>query len=289
MAGLDDRHVKLGVECGLFFWGAFSVGGLHFLKNRVDHHQVGVRPQPGRPFRSECLEITAKGDIIENRLSRFDFHYLIGTTKKTEHFVERHELGLFEREEMDSAITSAGLERYYDEIWVYGLPQICEPLKGLKLPGRVKQTMTYTGYLKRRLPKTRSQLRLEKIRGPYLLITVGGLICNDMWANPGCTPMPDTHLSRQLSKMGAKIIFHAVNGGRDAGEWSENVNWHYHESNLRMRARAGGLWIATVDNCHPSELRCSAPSGVIDPTGGWVCRAEPKGEQYFAYSINLSG
>ncbi len=66
------------------------------------------------------------------------------------------------------------LERYYDEIWVYGLPQICEPLKGLKLPGRVKQTMTYTGYLKRRLPKTGSQLRLEKIRDPYLLITIGG-------------------------------------------------------------------------------------------------------------------
>jgi len=66
------------------------------------------------------------------------------------------------------------LARYYDEIWVYGLPQICEPLKGLKLPGRVKQTMTYTGYLKRRLPRTGSQLRLEKIREPYLLITVGG-------------------------------------------------------------------------------------------------------------------
>jgi predicted glycosyltransferase len=66
------------------------------------------------------------------------------------------------------------LERYYDEIWVYGLPQICEPLQGLELPGRVKQTMTYTGYLKRHLPKTESQLRLEKIREPYLLITIGG-------------------------------------------------------------------------------------------------------------------
>ncbi len=68
----------------------------------------------------------------------------------------------------------SALERYYDEIWVYGLPQICEPLKGLKLPGRVKQTMTYTGYLKRHLPKTGSQYRLEKISEPYLLITIGG-------------------------------------------------------------------------------------------------------------------
>ncbi len=68
----------------------------------------------------------------------------------------------------------AALERYFDEIWVYGLPQICEPLKGLDLPGRVRQIMTYTGYLKRKLPKTGSQLRLEKIQDPYLLITVGG-------------------------------------------------------------------------------------------------------------------
>ncbi len=66
------------------------------------------------------------------------------------------------------------LEHYYDEVWVYGLPQICEPLKGLELSGRVRRTMTYTGYLKRHLPKTVSQLRLEKIRDPYLLITIGG-------------------------------------------------------------------------------------------------------------------
>jgi predicted amidohydrolase len=26
-------------------------------------------------------------------------------------------------------------------------------------------------------------------------LSIGGLICNDMWANPACTPMPDSHLS----------------------------------------------------------------------------------------------
>ena len=121
----------------------------------------------------------------------------------------------------------------------------------------------------------------------YNGLEIGGLICNDMWANPECTPMPDTHLSQQLSKMGAKIIFQAVNGGRNAGEWSKEVNWHYHESNLRMRAKAGNLWIVTVDNCYPVELRCSAPSGVIDPNGDWVCRTEPQGERYFAYTIEI--
>lgn len=118
-------------------------------------------------------------------------------------------------------------------------------------------------------------------------VRIGGLICNDLWANPGCTPVPDSHLTQQLSKMGAKIIFHAVNGGRSGSEWSD-VAWQYHESNLRMRARAGGLWIVTVDSCHPIDIRCSAPSGVIDPKGEWVCRAESIGEQFFSYTIALT-
>ena len=119
-------------------------------------------------------------------------------------------------------------------------------------------------------------------------ITLGGLICNDMWANPDCTPMPDTHLSQQLSGMGARIIFHAVNGGRSKDLWS-NLVWQYHESNLRMRARSGHLWIVTVDNCNPTHLCCSSPSGVISPDGNWVCRADSKGVQYFVYTIDLAG
>ncbi len=117
-------------------------------------------------------------------------------------------------------------------------------------------------------------------------IRVGGLICNDLWANPTCTPMPDVHLTQQLSKLGAQIIFHAVNGGRDGSEWSE-VNWRYHEANLRMRAQAGQVWIVTVDNCAPLEWPTSAPGGVIAPSGEWVCRAEAKGEQFFVHDCVL--
>ena len=113
---------------------------------------------------------------------------------------------------------------------------------------------------------------------------VGGLICNDLWANPGCTPMPDPHLSQQLSAMGAQILFHAVNGGRSKSEWSK-VAWRYHEANLRMRANAGGVWVVTVDNCEPVDLPCSAPSGVIDPAGEWVCRTDPQGPQFFTRTI----
>src|SRR5438034_9998312 len=48
------------------------------------------------------------------------------------------------------------LAEYYDEIWVYGLPQICDPLAGLPVPQSVRQRMIYTGYLRR----TAGELRL---------------------------------------------------------------------------------------------------------------------------------
>ncbi len=66
------------------------------------------------------------------------------------------------------------LQNYYDAIWVYGLPQICDPLEGLGVPAAVRDKMTYTGYLKRDLPKTSSPLRLEKIKDEFVLVTVGG-------------------------------------------------------------------------------------------------------------------
>ena len=45
-----------------------------------------------------------------------------------------------------------GAARSYDEIWVYGLPQICDPLAGIELPPSVRHKMIYTGYLRRDLP-----------------------------------------------------------------------------------------------------------------------------------------
>lgn len=117
--------------------------------------------------------------------------------------------------------------------------------------------------------------------------TVGGLICNDLWANPMCTPQGDPHLVHRLGDLGARVVFHAVNGGRDGGPWSRDVSWPYHEANLRMRARSAGLWIVTVDNCAPTDVPCSAPSGVVGPDGEWRVRAVDQGPQYFAWTIPL--
>ena len=67
------------------------------------------------------------------------------------------------------------LRDLYDSIWVYGLPQICDPLEGIELPKSVRRKMTYTGYLHRTLPHgTPAHWTLQKIEAPYLLVTTGG-------------------------------------------------------------------------------------------------------------------
>ena len=48
--------------------------------------------------------------------------------------------------------------------------------------------------------------------------SIGGLICNVTWGNPQCVPMPDGHLSQQLSESGMPVSFHATNGHRNGGE-----------------------------------------------------------------------
>jgi predicted glycosyltransferase len=67
------------------------------------------------------------------------------------------------------------LRDLYDQIWVYGLPQICDPLEGIELPKSVRRKMIYTGYLHRTLPHGPiTTAPLAKIDEPYLLVTTGG-------------------------------------------------------------------------------------------------------------------
>jgi len=52
--------------------------------------------------------------FVDGRLSSMDMHYLIGTPEGTEHYVERHALGLFTSDEMTHVLTDGGLEVTYD-------------------------------------------------------------------------------------------------------------------------------------------------------------------------------
>ncbi|MEM7445910.1 MAG: glycosyltransferase [Pseudomonadota bacterium] len=65
------------------------------------------------------------------------------------------------------------LENLYDHIWVYGLPQICDPLEGIDVPPTVLNKMVYTGYLRRKVPEAAWATALP-MDGRYILVTPGG-------------------------------------------------------------------------------------------------------------------
>jgi predicted amidohydrolase len=111
-------------------------------------------------------------------------------------------------------------------------------------------------------------------------LVFGCLICNDLWVTPGCGPYPDPRLAFQLGKKGAQIIFHSVNSGTDAKAMA------YHESNLAMRARESGLFIATANAASPDgPVNCT--SGIMSPEGEWLVTVPRTGEYTYSYDIDV--
>ena len=66
------------------------------------------------------------------------------------------------------------LEELYHDIWVYGLREMGNPVESIGLSDRVKQKITYTGYLERELPSDRNWIAPVSIIDPYILVTAGG-------------------------------------------------------------------------------------------------------------------
>ena len=67
------------------------------------------------------------------------------------------------------------LSDLYDEIWIYGLPQINKPMSGIEVPPSVRHKSVYTGYLRREVPlHTDAPHEMEEIDGPFILVTPGG-------------------------------------------------------------------------------------------------------------------
>lgn len=79
-------------------------------------------------------------------------------------------------EEWERKNAAPALDAFYDAVWVYGLPQICNALEGIPLPPSVAAKVQYTGYLRRepaprqRTPVLASPVNEEK----FLLVTTGG-------------------------------------------------------------------------------------------------------------------
>jgi hypothetical protein len=87
--------------------------------------------------------------------------------------------------------------------------------------------------------------------------------------------------------MGARVIFHAINGGRSADDFSQVVIRGFHEGSLRIRAGAGRVWIVTADNAYPETVPNSCSGGVITPDGIWAIKMEHQGVKFCAYNISL--
>ena len=74
------------------------------------------------------------------------------------------------RAEWDQRNVMPVLEDIYDEIWVYGLPQIHDPLSDMEVPTAVRRKMIFTGYLPRTAPSWPSLSPAVQMEEPYLLL-----------------------------------------------------------------------------------------------------------------------
>jgi predicted amidohydrolase len=106
-------------------------------------------------------------------------------------------------------------------------------------------------------------------------ICFGVLICNDLWATPGYTTMPNPYLPWRLKQMGAQVILHAINSGRDLRHRP------FHESSTELWARTLGLPIVQVNAAAPEGMPVNARSGLVAADGTRPVSAPDTGEQYF--------
>jgi hypothetical protein len=129
-----------------------------------------------------------------------------------------------------------------------------------------------------------NELRFYGKEGELLGFHAKTLTCGS-WDRPPRGEIEHFHVSplRTFSFNGITI------GGRDGGELSTRVTRNYHESNLLLRALAGGLFIATADNCLPLELPTSSWGGVVSPEGAWLMKLADRGLQVGICTIDLPG
>jgi predicted glycosyltransferase len=196
---LVEHHKNLSV---LILSGSPIIGSFDF-RARVDFVRVpGVIKLRNGEYTSLNLHIdiehtlSMRASIIRHTADIFDPNVIIvdkeplglyGEVVETLHMLKqrgtRLVLGL--RDVMDEPALLAPewerknvlpmLEELYDEIWIYGLPQICEPLAGIDVPPEVLRRITYTGYLPRSVPDSLTATNIPEVTsGPYILVTTGG-------------------------------------------------------------------------------------------------------------------
>ena len=196
---LVENHEDLSV---LILSGSPIIGSFDF-RRRVDFVRVpGVIKLRNGEYTSLNLQLqleetlSMRSSIIEHTAAIFDPDVFIvdkeplglrgeiqGTLEMLRARGKRLVLGL--RDVLDDPATLfiewerknalPALQEFYDEIWVYGLPQICEPLQGLPLTEEMLRKITYTGYLPIKVPEAEFPAAVPEITNrPFLLVTTGG-------------------------------------------------------------------------------------------------------------------
>jgi predicted amidohydrolase len=112
-------------------------------------------------------------------------------------------------------------------------------------------------------------------------VRFGTLICNDMWATPGCTTIPNPYLAWQLRRMGAGLIVHLVNSG-NGHEYRA-----FHESTVERWSNALNIPIFAV-NASGDGTPVNARSGLVHPNGIRPVIAPESGDQYFTCKIEVN-
>jgi len=199
---LVERHKKLNV---LILSGSPIIGRFSF-RARVDFVRVpGIIKLRSGEYTSLNLHVNIKhtlalrASIIEHTARTFDPDLflvdkeplgLLGEVRKTLEMLKQRggcrlvlglrdimdEPGVLAREWRRKRVMPA-LENVYDDILVYGLPQIYDPIRAYQFPSTIAAKTVFTGYLKRE-PRPEVFLPHEvaavAAKGPYLLVTPGG-------------------------------------------------------------------------------------------------------------------
>jgi predicted amidohydrolase len=124
-----------------------------------------------------------------------------------------------------------------------------------------------------------SDLRVFRSGG----LAFGCLICNDYWATPVYTTLPDLNLPVRLARMGAKVVFHSIASGHG------RAYLDFHTMRLEERAIRGRVWVAGANAVNNSRRPVNAPSGVVGPDGKWRVRAPGRGERLYCFRMGNTG